>query len=130
MVEATKLSRRERQIMDILYRLESASAKRVMENLTDAPSYSTVRTILQKLLEKGHIAYRESGLKYVYYPLVDHKKASKNALQNVVKTFFQDSPLMAVNSLLGMASDKISKEELEELTQLIEKAKSAGEQEK
>ena len=103
MVEAAKLSRRERQVMDILYRLESASAKEVLENLADPPSYSTVRTILQKLLEKGHVTYRESGAKYVYFPVVDHQKASSTALQNVVKTFFQDSPLMAANSLLGMS---------------------------
>lgn len=123
MVEAAKLSRRERQIMDILYRLESANAKEVMENLADAPTYSTVRTILQKLLDKGHISYHEKGLKYVYYPLVDHKKASKTALQNIVRTFFQDSPVLAVNSLLGMSKDKISDEDIEELTKLIQKAK-------
>ena len=120
MVEPSKFSRRERQIMDILYRLGSASAKEIMENLADAPTYSTVRTILQKLVEKGHISYREKGPKYVYYPLVDPKKASRTALENVVRTFFKDSPLMAVNSLLGMSSDRISDEELEELTQLLE----------
>lgn len=123
MVEPSKLSRRERQIMDILYRLESASAKEIMENLSDAPTYSTVRTILQKLLEKGHVKYREQGLKYVYYPAVDPEKASKTALQNLVKTFFQGSPVMAVNSLLGMGKNGLSDEELEEIAKLVEENK-------
>ncbi|MDT8429512.1 MAG: BlaI/MecI/CopY family transcriptional regulator, partial [Pseudomonadales bacterium] len=70
MTDNRDLSRRERQIMDIIYRMHKASAKEVMTELEDAPSYSSVRTLLGKLVEKGHLAYRESGLKYVYYPLV------------------------------------------------------------
>lgn len=128
MNDATKLSRRERQIMDILYRLGSATGKEVMRDLADPPTYSTVRTILQKLVDKGHINYRVDGPKYVYYPIVDSSKASKSALRNVVQTFFQDSPLQAVNSLLGFSREELSDEELDELSALIEKTKQSRKQ--
>jgi len=123
MNKASKLSRRERQMMDIIYRLGEASAKEVMENLEDAPSYSSVRTLLRKLVEKGHVDHRECGLKYVYYPLVERKVASKFALSNLVRTFFSGSPLQAVNSLLDMDNNEISDEELEHLQALILKKK-------
>lgn len=128
MTKANKLSRRERQMMDIIYRLGEASAKQVMENLDDPPSYSSVRTLLRKLVEKGHIAHRECGLKYVYYPLVERQVASRSALSNIVKTFFDDSPLRAVNSLLDMSNDDISEEELEQLSQLIKQKKAKNNQ--
>lgn len=123
MTSTRELSRRERQMMDILYRLNEATAKEVMEALEDAPSYSSVRTLLGKLVEKGHIAHRESGLKYVYFPLVEREAASVNALSNVVKTFFSDSTFLAVNSLLDMSDGDISDEELERLNQLIQEKK-------
>lgn len=123
MTKASKLSRRERQIMDVIYRLGEASAKDVMENIEDPPSYSSVRTLLRKLVEKGHISHRESGLKYVYYPLVERKAASESALSNLVKTFFAGSPLQAVNSLLDMENEDISDEELSRLESLIQEKK-------
>ncbi len=126
MTKASKLSRRERQMMDIIYRLEEASAKQVMDNMEDPPSYSSVRTLLRKLVEKGHISHRESGLKYVYYPLIAHKAASKSALSNIVKTFFSDSPLLAVNSLLDLSNEDISDEELQQLEKLIQEKKKAN----
>ena len=126
MTKASKLSRRERQMMDIIYRLGEATAKDVMENLEDPPSYSSVRTLLRKLVEKGHVDHRESGLKYVYYPLVERKAASKSALSNLVKTFFSGSPLQAVNSLLDLDSNEISDEELEHLQALITEKKKAN----
>ncbi len=125
MTRPDQLSRRERQIMDVIYRLEQASAKEVMENIEDAPSYSSVRTLLGKLVEKGHIAHKESGLKYVYFPLVERKTASKSALSNVVKTFFENSPVMAVNSLLDMSTSKLSDDDLDRLEQLIKDKRSA-----
>lgn len=125
MVKASKLSRRERQIMDILYRLGEASAKEVMDSLEDNLNYSSVRTFLRKLEEKGHINHRESGRKYVYSPVVGREKASNTALSNLVKTFFSDSPLMAVNSLLDMSMDEISDEEIAELEKLIENKKKS-----
>lgn len=123
MTKPNKLSRRERQIMDILYRLEEASAKDVMVEMEDAPSYSSVRTLIGKLVEKGHVAHRESGLKYVYYPLQTREKASKSALNHLLQTFFDDSPLRAVNSLLDMSARTLSDEELQELADIIETKK-------
>lgn len=127
MTKPSKLSRRERQIMDILYRLEEASAKDVMAEMEDAPSYSSVRTLIGKLVDKGHVAHRESGLKYVYYPLQTRDKASKSALSHVLQTFFDDSPLRAVNSLLDMSAKNLSDEELQELADIIEAKKQARE---
>ncbi len=124
MTNADQLSRRERQIMDILYRLGQASVKDVMENMDDAPSYSSVRTLLGKLVEKGHAVHRESGLKYVYSPLVERGKASRSALGNVVKTFFDDSPYLAVNSLLDMSIHELSDDELDELNRMIQSRKN------
>ncbi len=123
MTASRDLSRRERQIMDVIYRMSEATAKDVMKALEDAPSYSSVRTLLGKLVEKGHIAHRESGLKYVYYPLVERQTASVSALSNVVKTFFGDSPFLAVNSLLDMSDGDISDDELERLNKLIQEKK-------
>jgi BlaI family transcriptional regulator, penicillinase repressor len=125
-----KLSRRERQIMDVLYRLGQASAKEVMELIEDPPSYSSVRTLLGKLETKGHIGHRESGLKYVYFPLVARKEASRSALANVVKTFFSDSPLSAVNSLLDLSPEGLSDEELEHLEQIIKAKRKRSSQSK
>lgn len=124
MTHADQLSRRERQIMDILYRLGQASAKEVMENMEDAPSYSSVRTLIGKLVEKGHVDHMESGLKYVYFPLVTHGQASRSALGNVVKTFFEDSPYLAVNSLLDMSIHELSDDQLDELNKLIQARKN------
>ncbi len=124
MTRPDQLSRRERQIMDILYRLGKASAKDVMENMDDAPGYSSVRTLLGKLVEKGHADHRESGLKYVYFPLVAHEKASRSALGNVVKTFFDDSPYLAVNSLLDMSINDLTEQELDQLKAMIQARKN------
>jgi BlaI family transcriptional regulator, penicillinase repressor len=124
MTNADQLSRRERQIMDILYRLGQASAKEVMENMEDAPGYSSVRTLIGKLVEKGHVDHIESGLKYVYFPLVHHDQASKSALGNVVKTFFDDSPYLAVNSLLDMSIHDLSDDQLDELNKMIQARKN------
>jgi len=124
MTNPDQLSRRERQIMDILYRLEQASVKDVMGAMEKSPSYSTVRTLLGKLVEKGHIGHRESGLKYVYFPLVACEQASRSALGNVVRTFFDNSPYLAVNSLLDMSIDELSDQELDELKGLIQAHKN------
>lgn len=117
---ANQFSRRERQIMDVLYRLQRASVKEVRENIVDAPSYSAVRTLMQKLVDKKHIAHKEEGKKYVYYPLVNHMNASKLALTRIVTTFFRDSTFIAMNSLLDMPSSNLSDEELAQLERLIQ----------
>lgn len=113
--------------MDILYRLESASVKDVMIQLEDDLSYSSVRTFLGKLETKGHVTHRESGLRYVYSPVVDRKTAAHRALGNVVSTFFRDSPYQAVNTLLQMPNKGWSKEELEQLEVMIEQHKNKTE---
>lgn len=110
--------------MDVLYKFEGASVKEVQENIVDAPSYSAVRTLLQKLKDKGHISHKERGKKYVYYPVVKHKKASRSALSGIISTFFRDSTFIAMNSLLEMSTNDMTDEELEKLEQLIQEKKS------
>lgn len=119
MTKLGQLSRREQQIMEILYRLEKASASDVVAYLPDAPSNSSVRTHLRKLLDKGLINYEESGLKYLYFPKVKRKVASKSALAEVVKTFFADTPSLAVNQLLDSSFENITDDELKEIEELI-----------
>lgn len=123
MTNLNKLSRRERQIMDVLYRLEQASAKEIQNALGDPLSDSSIRTFLRKLEEKGHIKHREAGPKFIYSPIVARNKASASALSNVVKTFFSDSPLMAVNSLLDMSMEDISEDDIKSLEKLIREKK-------
>ena len=123
MTNLNKLSRRERQIMDVLYRLEQASAKEIQNALGDPLSDSSIRTFLRKLEEKGHIKHREAGPKFIYSPIVARNKASASALSNVVKTFFSESPLMAGNSLLDMSMEDISEDDIKSLEKLIREKK-------
>ena len=110
--------------MDVLYRLEKANVAEIMENLPDSLSNSTVRTILRKLEEKGHVEHKEKGLKYVYFPTVNPQKASQAALSNLVKIFFKGSPFLAVNSLLDLPNNSLSDEELERLNELVQQRKN------
>lgn len=123
MNKVINLSRRERQIMDIIYELDEVTAQQVLERLPDPPSYSAVRAMMRKLEEKGHIMHREEGAKYVYFPVIDHEQASRNAISRLVKTFYEGSAAQAVNALLGMSFSDISKEELEQIESLIASAK-------
>jgi len=127
MSKAINLSRRERQIMDILYELGEATAQDVMQRLPDPPSYSAVRAMLRKLEDKGHIQHKEVGAKYVFYPVVNHEQASRNAISRLVKTFYNGSAAQAVNALLGMSFEDISKEELEQIESMIAAAKEREE---
>jgi predicted transcriptional regulator len=120
------LSRRERQIMDILYRRGRATANEVLEDLSGTPSYSTVRTQLRVLEEKGHVRHDEEGLRYVYTPAVPRHAARKSALKHLVNTFFDGSAEKVVSALLGGESARISDEELERIATLIERAKKDG----
>lgn len=120
------LARREREIMDILYRLGKATAGEVMEQLRGEPNYSTVRTQLRVLEEKGHVRHTEQGLRYVYSPAVPRHTASKSALRHVVDTFFDGSAERTVAALLGGESSRLSEEELDRIAQLIAKAKKEG----
>jgi BlaI family penicillinase repressor len=120
------LSRRERQIMDILYRLGSATAAEVKENISDAPSYSAVRALLRILEEKGHIKHAYDGPRYVYAPVVSRPVAQKSALKQIVKTFFDGSTSNAVAALLDMSAKDLSDGELERLAAIVEQAKREG----
>src|SRR5262245_18109710 len=115
------LSRRERQIMEILYRRERASVSEVMEELSGNPSYSTVRAQLRVLEQKGHIRHEEEGLRYVYLPSVPRKTARQSLLQHTVETFFDGSVGQMMAALLGSAGNRLSKEELDQIEDLIDK---------
>ena len=118
----TSLTRRERQIMDVLYRRGRATAAEVMAELTGEPNYSTVRTQLRVLEDKGHVRHEEEGGRYVYAPAVPRHAARKSALKHLVETFFDGSVEQAVAALVESSRSKLSKDELERLAQLIEKA--------
>ena len=122
----TELSRRERQIMDVIYRHGQVSAQEVMDHLPDPPSYSAVRTLLRVLEEKGHARHRQDGPRYVYLPTVPREKARESALRQLVRTFFDDSAGQAVAALLDMSSSKLTDEELRRLASLIDRAKKEG----
>ena len=116
-------SRRERQIMDILYKLERASVGQVLSKLGDKPSYSTVRAQLRVLEEKGHVRHEEHGLRYVYVPAVPRDVARRSALRHLVETFFDGSAEKVVAALLGGEVARISPEELDRLARLIAKGR-------
>jgi predicted transcriptional regulator len=123
---ATSWTRRERQIMDILYRQGRATAGEVMDALSGSPNYSTVRTQLRVLEEKGHVRHEEHGLRYVYSPAVPRHAARKSALRHLVETFFDGSAESAVAALLGGEGSKLSDEELERIGDLVKKSKAGA----
>jgi len=121
-----KLSRRERQIMDILYRRGRAAAGDVMSELSGNPNYSTVRTQLRVLEEKGHVHHETEGTRFVYIPTVPRHAVRQPALKHLVDTFFGGSPEKVLAALIGNEGSRISEEELDRLAQLIEKARKGG----
>lgn len=124
MAKASTLTRREREIMDILYRRGRATAAEVQGDMANAPTYSAVRALLRILEEEGHIKHVQDGPRYVYLPAVARSDARKSALSHVVTTFFDGSVEEAVATLVERS--KLSAEELDRLSQLIEKAKKEG----
>jgi BlaI family transcriptional regulator, penicillinase repressor len=116
------LSRRERQIMDILHRRGRATVAEVLSELTGEPAYSTVRAQLRVLEEKGHVRHEEEQLRYVYVPAQSHRVASRSALKHLVDTFFQGSPEQVVEALLGKDGSGVSREELDRIAELVERA--------
>ena len=120
------LTRRERQIMDILYRRGRAAASEVLEELPGSPHYSTVRTQLRVLEEKGHVTHEEDGVRYVYMPALPRRAARKSALRHLVDTFFDGSAEQVVAAVLGGEGAKLSDEELDRIAELIDKAKKEG----
>jgi len=122
----SSLSRRERQIMDVLFRLGEATAADVLEGLPDPPSYSAVRALLRILEEKGQISHTQDGPRYVYRPTVAPEKASRSALRHVLRTFFDGSAEQAVAALLDEAGGDLSDAELDRLASLIDQARQEG----
>ena len=120
------LSRRERQIMDVIYASGRATAAEVMEALPDPPTYSAVRALLRVLLEKGHLRFEHHGPRYVYLPTVPRNTARQSALRQVLRTFFDGSASQAVVALLDMSASKMTDEELDQLQRLIDQAKVEG----
>jgi predicted transcriptional regulator len=118
------LTRRERQIMDILYRRGRATAGEVMEELSGDPNYSTVRTQLRVLEEKGHVTHVEEGLRYVYSPALSRSSARKSALRHLVDTFFDGSAENAVAALLGGEGSKLSEDQLDRIADLVKDSKA------
>ncbi|HYI29404.1 MAG TPA: BlaI/MecI/CopY family transcriptional regulator [Bradyrhizobium sp.] len=118
------LSRRERQIMDILYQLGRATAADLMKALPGEPSDSTVRTQLRVLESKGHVRHEEEGLKYVYLPVVPRRVVRKSALKHVMNTFFDGSVEKVVAALLGPDGGRLSDEELDRISDLVAKARA------
>jgi len=120
------LSRRERQIMDIVYEMKEVSALQVMERLPSPPSYSAVRALLKVLEQKGHLLHRQDGPRYVFTPCLPKDKARKSALSHLMRTFFDGSTESVVAALLDISEDNLSEEDYLRLTELIEKARTEG----
>jgi predicted transcriptional regulator len=117
------LTKRERQIMDVLYRLGRATPAEIKAAVPGAPAYSTVRTQLRVLETKGHVKHEEQGLRYVYMPTVSRSAARKSALRHVVETFFDGSSAKAVAALLGGEAARVSDDELERIAELVKDAR-------
>jgi len=120
------LARRERQIMDVLYKLERATVGEVVAALPDQPHYSTVRAQLRVLEEKGHVRHETEGLRYVFVPSVNREKAKRSAVKHLIDTFFRDSPDQVVAALLDVSSKQLTNAELDRMAELIEKARREG----
>ncbi len=121
-----ELSRRERQIMDVIYAHEEASAAQVLEGLPDPPSYSAVRALLAILVEKGHLKHRSEQGRYIYSPTRRRARAGRSALVRVLETFYEGSLEKAVAALLQGADARLSPDELQRLSELIENARKEG----
>jgi predicted transcriptional regulator len=120
------LSRRERQIMDILYQRGKASVSEVRDVMKDAPGYSAVRAMLRVLEEKGHARHQAEGLKYVYVPTVGREKAKRSAVKHLLDTFFAGEPDQIVAALLDVSATRLTREELDRMSEMIEVARREG----
>jgi len=121
--DAAQLSRRERQIMEIVYELGRATAVEVREHLPDPPSYSAVRAMLRILEDKGHVVHEQDGPRYVFLPIVPREEASETALRKLVRTFFAGSPEGAMAALLDLDGDRLDEDALQRLAEMIEEAR-------
>ena len=118
------LTKRERQIMDVLYRLGRATAAEIMARVPGGPGYSTIRTQLRVLETKGHVKHEEQGLRFIYMPTVPRHSAGRSALKHLVDTFFEGSSAKAVAALLGGEAARVSDAELERIAELVKNARS------
>jgi predicted transcriptional regulator len=121
-----RLSRRERQIMELIYAAGQATATEVLERLPDPPSYSTVRALLRILETKGHLRHVVDGTRYVFLPTVAPERARRSAMQSLLHTFFEGSPEKAVAALLDVSRSELSEEDLDRISRLIENAREEG----
>jgi BlaI family transcriptional regulator, penicillinase repressor len=121
-----QFSRRERQIMDIIYRAGRATAAQVHEQMAEAPSYSAVRAMLRVLEEKGHLRHQQEGLAYVYLPTVSPDSARRSAVSHLLRTFFQGSAERAVAAVLEASQTRLSRAELERIAAMVEAARKEG----
>lgn len=120
------LSRRERQIMDIVYEMKEASALQILERLPAPPTYSAVRALLRVLEHKGHLVHHRDGPRYVYTPLLPKEKARRSALRHLMRTFFDGSTENVVAALLDISEDSLSEKEYGRLIEIIRKARKEG----
>ncbi len=120
------LSRRERQIMDVIYEMKEATVSQVLERLPDPPGYSAVRALLRVLERKGHLLHVQDGPRYVFRPQVAKEKARRSALNHLLQTFFEGSPENVVAALLDLSEESLSEADYRRLTELIEKARQEG----
>ena len=121
--DPTQLSRRERQIMEVVYRHGVVTAAEVREHMPDPPSYSAVRTMLRILEEKGHLCHEQDGPRYVFRPIVPREEASSTALKRLVRTFFDGSPENAMAALLDIGENELDEEALARIARRIEQAR-------
>jgi BlaI family penicillinase repressor len=122
----TELSKRERQIMDVIYQKKSATAKEVMERIPNPPSYSTVRKLLNILEGKGFLKHIQDGIRYIYYPKIPHKKAMRSAIRQLMETYFDNSVEEAMTALIEYNSSSLSDEDLSRLIDIMKKKKREG----
>lgn len=121
-----QLSRRERQIMDVLYAHGPSTTAEVLDRLPQPPSYSAVRALLRILEEKGHVAHEHDGPRYVYRPIIAREAARRGALEHLIRTFFDGSPASAAAALLESADGRLEDADLERLSDLIDKSRREG----
>jgi BlaI family penicillinase repressor len=126
MQDTARLSRRERQIMDIRYASGHATAAEIQHSLPDAPSYSATRALIRVLEENGHVRHEEQGPRYVFRPALGRDKAKKSALKHLLRTFFEGSPEQAVATLLDISAAQLKDEDFDRLSALIDKARKEG----
>ncbi len=120
------LSRRERQIMDIIYELNEATAAQVLDRLPNPPSYSAVRALLKVMEEKGHLNHKQDGPRYVFLPTLPREEARRNALKHLMETFFDGSTEKVVAALLNISEEDLAEDDYKRLTKLIESARQEG----